>query len=385
MFKNLYPRIEAVAVVAGTIIGAGVLGVPYAVAELGVVLSAVVLLLVGGMLAILMLFLSEVSLQTNGRQQLTGYAASYLGPHAKHILATALVVNIFGALLAYMIGQGSVLSSLLGGTPVVWSLVFLCVFGILIVLGINVIKHVEVLLTGLILVMLGAVVAISVPHVTVEHVLTTGTLSLSGVLVMYGVALFACFGLTAVPQVRTILRDESAQTYRSIILIGTLVPPVLYIFFAAVIVGVTGADTTPVATVALGEWLGTGALLLGSLFAFFAMATSFLALGLALRNVFHHDYGLSRRTASSLVLGVPLLLFLSGVRDFITVLSIVGAFALGIVGVVGIMVYLAARESSPDSKNVIVSYGFGTVSSGILITMFILSMMLVLFDLLYPL
>lgn len=385
MFKNLYQRIEAIALIAGTIIGAGVLGVPYAVAELGVVLSSIVLLLVGGMLATLMLFLSEVSLCTNSRQQLTGYAGSHLGPHAKHILAIALVVNIFGALLAYTIGQGSVLSSLFGGSSMVWSPVFLCMFGILIVLGINVIKHVEVLLTGFILVMLVAVIVISVPHTTIDNILTTGTPSLSGVLVMYGVALFACFGLTAVPQMRTILGNESKRTYRYVVLIGTLVPPVFYIFFAAAIVGVTGSATTPVATIALGERLGSSALLLGSLFAFFAMSTSFLALGLALRNVFHHDYGISRRVASLLVLGIPFILFSFGVRDFITVLSVVGAFALGIVGVVGVILYLAARESSQNKKNAIVSYRFGTVSSGILITMFLLSMMLVLFDIVYSL
>ena len=384
MEKNSFYSIwQGSSVVFGTIVGAGVLGLPYAFAATGILSGTLVLLLAGGMLALLMLFLGEVAWRTPGKHQLTGYANQYLGKKAKHILAAALVVNIYGAMLAYTIGQGEVLAAVFGGAPVLYSGLFFVLSGIVIVLGIDIVKHIEAVLTLIVIGLLLVLVALTAPSMSFTTLWQTGSPTFSNLLVTYGVALFACFGLTAVPQVRNILFNQSPRRMRTALLLGSLVPPLLYVLFAAVVLGVTGSATTEVATIGLGEQLGASVLLLGSLFAFFAMATSFLALGLALRNVFHRDYNLPLVQASVLTLGVPASLFLLGVRDFITVLSVVGAFALGVVGVLGVMIYLAARESTSQDSFTLVPYWAGTVLGGCLIMMFLLSMMLVAFDLWY--
>ena len=377
LFKN--PVVQAVAVVFGTIVGAGVLGVPYAIAQVGLLSGTVILLVVGVALTFLMLFVGEVALRSEKPQQLTGYTAQFVGLKAKHILAVVLIINIYGALLAYVVGQGEVLSNLFGGGAVSWSILFLVVGGVFIVLGIDAIKYVETLLTALILSILAAVIFLSAPEITTVNIFT-GTPTFSGVLTAYGVALTACFGLTAVPQVRNILFKSSPHTIRRALLWGALLPPLLYVVFAAVVIGVTGEATTPVATIGLGEQLGGSVLILGSVFAVAAMATSFLALGLALRNVFYRDYNIPLAIASVLTLGVPAILFAFGLRDFILILSVIGVFALGLVGVMGVITYWMARSKKDETATRLVPHWLGTGAGIIMIAMFLLSMLIVVHD-----
>ena len=370
---------HAAALVFGTIVGAGVLGLPYALAQTGPLAGIAVLVVAGAMLTLLMLFLGEVSLRTGEKHQLTGYAKQHLGNTAKHILALALVVNIYGAMLAYTIGQGEVIESVFGGNAVLWSGLFFGVGGVVIALGINVIKYVEAWLTIIILALLSVVMVLAAPSIEVSN-LSIGQVNASNLLVVYGIALFACFGLTAVPQARDVLFTAPKRQLRTALVLGGVLPVGIYAVFATVVIGVTGAETTGVATIGLGEVAGPHILVLGSVFAFFAMATSFLALGLALRNVFHRDYGFSVGSASLITLTVPAILFAFGVRDFISVLSIVGAFALGVVGVVGTLTYLASRRTMTRSEQTLVPHVAGQILGVLLILMFLASVLFVVYD-----
>ena len=370
---------HAAALVFGTIVGAGVLGLPYALAQTGLLAGIAVLVVAGSMLTLLMLFLGEVSLRSKEKHQLTGYAKQHLGNTAKHILALALVVNIYGAMLAYTIGQGEVIDSVFGGNAVLWSSLFFGVGGVVIALGINVIKYVEAWLTIIILALLSVVMVLAAPSIEVSN-LAVGQVDASNLLVVYGIALFACFGLTAVPQARDVLFAAPKRQLRTALVLGGVLPLLIYSAFAVVVVGVTGTETTAVATIGLGEVAGPSILLIGSVFAFFAMTTSFLALGLALRNVFHRDYGLSVGSASLITVSVPALLFAFGVRDFISVLSVVGGFALGIVGIVGTLTYLAARRTAHRPDQTLVPHTLGRVLGVVLIVMFVTSLVFVVYD-----
>lgn len=374
------PVLQAVAVIVGTIIGAGVLGIPYAFVHGGFWLSAVVMMVVASMMAVLMLFLGEVALRTSGQHQLPGYAQQHLGSFAKHVLAAALIINIYGALLAYTVAQGEVVAALFGGSAGVWSVVFYLNFGCVIALGINVVKRIELLLTAAIFIFLFLIMGIAAPHVNVDHLFMTGS-GISGVLTTYGVAAFACYGLTAVPQVHTILYGYSRQTIRRTLMVGSLLPPVLYVLFAAIVIGVSGSATTEVSTIGLGIALGPHMVWLTGLFAFMAISTSFLALGLALRNVFHRDYGLSASRAGFLALGVPLLLFAAGLRDFVTILSVLGAFSLSVVGVLGVLMFWTARTRNGAQDGHLLPRWFALLASCLIILTFAVSVVLLVVDL----
>ena len=350
---SFWPVLQGVAIVAGTIIGAGVLGVPYAISQVGVVAGGVLLLLVGFCMTLVMLYVADVAATLRGRHQLAGYIEKYLGSTAKKVLTIALAINIYGAMLGYTIGQGTVLASLFTGSEFLWSVIFFSLFSLFIVFGIHVIKRVEVFLTALVALLLVAIIVYISPSIQVNELSLYKDLSAVDVLTTYGILLFACFGLTAVPQVREILKHEQPQLFKRAVFIGAVVPVVLYGAFAFAVLGVTGDKTSNIATLELGNQVGTLMVLMGSVLAFFAMASSFVALGLALRTIYEHDYGLPSYLAVLITLLVPIALFVLGLRDFIEVVSFVGGLSISLVGMVIVVLHFRMRSLLGERKTVV--------------------------------
>jgi len=101
----------AVSTLIGTIIGAGILGIPYVVAQSGFFVGLLHIILLGLIMLLVNLYLGEIALRTPGtRQQLTGYAQTYLGKFGKLLMAFSMIFGIYGALTAYIVGEGEVLS-----------------------------------------------------------------------------------------------------------------------------------------------------------------------------------------------------------------------------------------------------------------------------------
>ena len=103
---------SAVAVLMGAIIGAGVLGIPYVIAQSGFKIGLIHLIIIGIIMAILMLYLGEITLRTKKDHQLAGYAEKYLGKKGKIIMAAAFGFGIYASLTAYLIGEGESLAIL---------------------------------------------------------------------------------------------------------------------------------------------------------------------------------------------------------------------------------------------------------------------------------
>ena len=351
--KRKIPQLEAISLLIGTIIGAGILGIPYVVYQAGFLTGIILMLVISLTVLLINLHVGEIVLSTKKRHQLTGYAEKYLGKWGKYIMFGSVVFGFYGALLAYIIGEGQVLAALTGGSPFVYSLIFFAFACLLVYLGLIVIKEAELLLTIVILVI---VVAISVWGFKYLNWDNLTELNLTKLLIPYGVIFFAIGGSSAIPQLRHVLKGREKQIKKSII-IGTTIPFVVYLIFTFIVVGITGARITEVATVGLGEVMGRSMLIFGNLFAFFTMATSFLTLGLALKNTYRFDFGLNRNLAWFLVVSLPLIVFLLGMTGFVKVMGTVGAVGGGIEGILIGLIYLQLkkkRERKPEyelSKN----------------------------------
>ena len=76
----------ALAVLVGTIIGAGFLGIPYVVAKSGFIPGLAYLVFVFLFILLVKLYLGETILRTKGNHQLTGYAEKYLGKKGKYLM-----------------------------------------------------------------------------------------------------------------------------------------------------------------------------------------------------------------------------------------------------------------------------------------------------------
>lgn len=327
---------EAIATMVGTIIGAGILGIPYALSQSGFLTGVLTLAAVGIVVVYLNLFVGEIVLRTREPRQLPGYAAYFLGPWAKHVFAVMMIFGIFGALIAYIIGVGESLHALFDGPSVYWGALFVALVAYPIYRGVNMIKSFELIMLAIIFVIIAVIAMMSNGHIHYENLMQP--FDYSKLFVPYGVALFAFGGMSAVRPVREIL-DGQEKKLKKVIIISSVIPLVVYIFFAFVVVGVTGSATTEIATVGLGNVVGPSLIALGNLFAIFAMGTSFLTMSLILKETLDFDYNMPSKIAWGLTVFVPLLVYILGVHSFISVLSWVGAIGGGVQGILIVLMY----------------------------------------------
>ena len=313
---------NAVATLVGTTIGAGVLGIPFVAAKAGVPLGIANIIIIGIAIMILNLYLGEVVLRTKGKHQLTGYAERYLGKKGKRLMALSMVFLIYGAITAYIIGVGEALASIF---PVfssfIFSILFFTIGAAIIYFGIKAVEESELLLATITIMVLAAIVVIAFFS---EHFVTANLtfLDISKFAVPYGVIFFAFLGAVAVPEMSEELGKRKRMLKKAIIIAG-VIPIIGYALFAAAVVGVTGADTSQIATIKLGEVFGQKMVVFANLFAVFAMTTAFLALGLALKEMYNYDYKLNKNLAWFLTAIFPITAFLMGVTEFIPLIGLV--------------------------------------------------------------
>ncbi len=333
---------KASALLCGTVIGAGVLGIPYVIAKAGFLTGLLTILILGLAILFLNLFLGEVILRTPGNHQLPGYAEKYLGKWGKHIMMFTMFFGIYGALIAYIIGEGKALSAIFGLTPIVFSLIFFVIMSIIVFIGLKAITKSELVLASLVLLLVLIISFFSIfsGNFNIQNL---STFNLNNLLVPYGVILFAFVGAAAIPEMKEHLTRNRKQMKKAI-MIGSGLPILAYLIFAFAIVGVTGINTTEVATLGLGEMLGSSMIIFGNLFAIFAMFTSSLTLSLAMKEIYMYDYKIKPLLSWALTVFIPLIIFLIGAKSFIKVIGITGAFAGGIDGILIVLMFWRARK-----------------------------------------
>ena len=336
--RNL-PFFQSVATLVGTIIGAGILGLPYVFAQAGFWTGFLVLILVVLAMIAVKLMIGEVVLRTQAQHQISGYIGLYLGEKWK-IFSLLISITIYGALLAYFIGVGEALAAVFGGQPLMYSSIFYLIAAFLIWKGISLIKNAEFILAIFVFIIFCLLIVFSQSHMNFANL---SGFDFNKILVPFGVILFACSGTLAVPVMRQILKYREYLLKRSI-LIGILFPAVIYGFFALVVIAVTGTTTTEIATIGLGRKIGPLILIIGNLFAVFTMSTSFLSGGLALREIFRLDFNFKKYWSCLLVVAGPLFLYLLGWRDFIEIIGTIGAVGFSLEGLVYIITYWRARR-----------------------------------------
>jgi amino acid permease len=334
---------EGIATLVGMTIGAGILGIPYIISKAGFLTGLVSLIGIGLAILIVNLLVGEIALRTEGNHQLPGYAGYYLGKWGKRLMTLSMIIGVYGALVAYTLGEGLSLSQIFGFDPWFWSTLFFVCGAIWLFFGIKTLAASELVMNAIQFCIFIAVVAALFIVGNFKFANLT-TFNASQLLIPYGVILFAYLGAAAVPEVREVIRGHW-HDLKKVVIIGTLIPIVVYTLFALVVVGIMGIGTTEIATIGIGQVLGNLGIIFTNLFAVFIMTTSFIALGIALKEVYMYDYKLPKNLAWILVCAVPLILILLGVTSFIKVIGITGAIAGGIDGVLIVLMWWKAKQA----------------------------------------
>lgn len=333
--------IAAIATLVGTIIGAGILGIPFVVSKAGFLTALPLIVILGLVFVVVNLCLGEITLRTKGVHQLTGYIEAYLGRTGKFLMMLSMIFGIYGALLAYMIGVGQSLNAIFGGGSLVWSIFFFIVGSFVVYGSIEWLKKSETLLMFFML---------TVFAIITLFLLFSGKFNLNNLTVFhpnlfllpFGVVLFAYLGTSAMPELNRELKDKKLM--KKAILFGTFLPIIVYSLFAFSVVGVTGEHATEVATVGIGFLLGKSAIIFFNAFAVLTMSTSFISLGFALKDMFKFDYSFNYNISWFLAVIPALLFFLIANPTFSRTLSITGSLSGGLAIVLVLLAYLKAQK-----------------------------------------
>jgi len=359
--------IEAVATLVGFTIGAGILGIPFVVAKAGFLTGILNILVLGILILVLNLYMGEITLRTKGIHQLTGYARIYLGRVGHYLMMVAFVIFSYGALVAYIIKTGeflnALLNPLLGGTPIMYSIIFFIISFTIVYEGITIVEKSEVSMVFLILIIIIIVAILALPHLNTNNLTN---FNISNFFIPYGVVLFAFTAIPAIPSMNEELK-KSKKDLKKAIIIGSLIPLIIYILFALIVVGITGINTTDGSILGLATILGNKILLFGSILGILTMATSFIAVAFALTEMYRFDYKLKKNTSSVLACFIPLIISLviinSNIKNaFFRVLDITGTFGGSLEGILIIFIWWKAKklgnrkpEYSIDRKKTIIT------------------------------
>ncbi len=336
MSKLIYP----IATLSGTIIGVGLFSLPYITSKVSFWVMLGYFFVLGILIILVHLFFGELALKTPDFKRLPGFAKFHLGNWGQNLAYISTILGIFGAILAYLIVGGEFLTELfspiLGGNSLIWTIFYFVLGATIIFLGIRVISKVE--FWGLIsfFLVLIAIFFRSQPFLKVGNLFPSP--DLGSLFLPYGAILFSLWGADLIPEAEEMLK-ENKKLLPKVIIIATLIPMIIYLFFIYLILGITGPQTTESALIGLKSFLGDGTVSLLLLFGVLTTFTSFITLGLTLKKVFWYDLKIERNLAWLITCSLPLILFLIGVKQFIPVISFVGGVMLGIDGILILLMY----------------------------------------------
>lgn len=354
MFESAFFR--ATSLLIGTMIGAGIFGIPYVTARSGYLVGLFWLVALTVFTIIINLVYVRVilSFQDGHPHQLIGYGKHCFGRVGELTAAGILLIGYWGALIAYIAGMGQFLAILLGrpGWGFVASIAVFVVGTVLISRNLRTISEVEGIISLLLVVMILLLGVVGFNKIELINLFSDLDIRISdfGFLSLYGVIFGSLSGWAVLPEIITILRQDkdighpmSDKTVTRVILAGVVTAAAAYAVFQFTVVGISGAATSEEAIIGLVPHFAPWIIRVGALFGLLAMGTSFLALAYSLRDMFDFDFNLKPVTAVLLTMLPPLIIFLLGLRSFIRAFEFTGIWIGTLSGIFIFLLYLKSR------------------------------------------
>lgn len=332
----------------GTIIGAGIFAIPYAISKSGIFPAIFWFFALGLIVLLLHLMFGKVVFFGPKDHRLVGFAEIYLGKKGKKILTPFTVFGTWGALLAYIILLGIFLNLIFPKISSFFgSLIFWFLISLFITLGIRSIALVELLINFSFISALAIISFFLIPKFNFSNFLFFEKKFL---FFPYGILFFSLIGWNAIAEIFSILKQKENLT--KIIIFGVLFSIFFYLIFGFLIAGVSGNKTSQDAFSGLVGLLGKKMLFFGGIFGILTILSSSLILGNYLKNTFFYDLKLPYFLASFFSFFPPFLLFLFFPREFVGVISIVGILVGAVEGTFIVLIFKALLKRQKKLKRI---------------------------------
>jgi len=309
---------EGLAVLIGTQIGAGVLGLPYASSKVGIIPAICVLFGVMILLLFTALIILKFSAEMKGAQ-MSNIAQKVFGRFGGWSMYLSILITSFGALLAYIAGMGSVFSNLFGVSETFGALIFWIFASFIIYLGLEASGKTELIMSFIMLLLFIGTAIMLLPHAKLENGLYV---NLGGILSITGVAIFALGCHTVIPDVYRGLGDYDKA--KKVVILAFLIPAIIYAIFMSAFLLVFGKNTPQIATQGLEILYGRLGMIIGNLIPLLAITTSYIGLGLAQQSNSREFLKLKKPIAWAITTIPPIAVYLAGIKNFADVLAFAG-------------------------------------------------------------
>jgi len=344
---------EAIAVLIGTIIGAGVFTLPYVAVHSGLIATLIWLIIISFIITYLHLAFGEIVLRTKKEFRLPGYVGHYLNPSAKKLILLITFFTFSFSLLIYLLLGSQFLKVILNSVwtnfsfPQGFLVVLLWLLLSFVVLNKNKrLSRINFYLSFALLFLFFIIAIFALPHFKTENINLFDFTNHWGWLMPYGVLFFALNGMVAVPEAARVLKvkGEKKEKLKKVIIIGTLIPAFCYLIFILAVVGASGFSTSLEAIQGLQGILGNSIILLGAILGFLAVSTSYLIFSSYIKNSFIYDFKWSRFISYFLVVVGPLLLYCLHLENLVKLISFIGGMLGGLEGIMLILVLRKAKK-----------------------------------------
>ncbi|HWR00049.1 MAG TPA: aromatic amino acid transport family protein [Candidatus Methylomirabilis sp.] len=339
-------RMRATLALIGTIIGAGVFGVPAMIGAWGVIPATFGFVLLTFVVLATHLLYAEAVLRYHPAARLSGFADHWLGPAGGAAAGLVQTLQIFGSNLAYLILGGEFLAVLAGALgihiPVLaWQVAFWAIGSVTILVGLSWMTKVEAFLTWILVAIMILIIGALAGRMDAAVILSVPA---RWSFEPYGVFLFSLFGLTVIPEMEDIVKERRDDMMKAVMR-GTLGAAALtYVFGVTAWLASSGTlGRGPTDVIALLPYAFTIAV---PLFGFLAVVTSYLTTAYDLGSMFRLDFHFAAPLAWAVSLGVPLALLFLTERDFLSTIGLVGSIFGATTGVIAVLIGRAALRKA---------------------------------------
>jgi amino acid permease len=339
--------ISAVATVVGTVIGAGIFALPILVNRSGLIPFIFFLVALAAIQYLYLKMYASVVLATKSEHRVPGYVEAYGGKRYKKLVSLICLLGGYGGLLAYIILGGlyahELLSPIFGGSAVAYSIGLFAVQAVVVLFGLKAISRAELALSIILVLVAGLISWKGLANFNADNFKLSDLSDWRFSLMLYGPVFFSLGGDAAVPEVCRLLVKEKHRI-KSALLWGTVISASITGLFVLAAVWAVGNLSTPDTLVGLNRVLDGGIIYLALIFGVINIATSFLVSLQALREIYWWDFKMNETFSWFLAAAVPLGLFLLGVKNVTSVVSLTGAVTGGILCVIMIRLSQAAAR-----------------------------------------
>ena len=337
--------LAALSTTVGTIVGGGILALPYAIEKSGFFEGIALLILVGFASILITMYTGELSSHFKKLHQLPVIISKYTGKRLRILILVFQVLTIYGAQIAYLTGIALVLVFLF---HLPYAISVLLVFLLTLPLIYNGYKLVEDAETPLLFIKIALIVAAALSVVTIIKDANFYLYNITNLFGPFGIILFSFTGYTVIPEVKEELGGIKKLT--SVIVVSYIISIFLYVFFSFAFVGAFGQSVSTVATNGIHSIYYE---VLFSLTTLFLLLTPYIALSLVLADSFTYDFGIGRKPSMFLSLAAPFAIALFNL-NFESILDVTGGIFISLLAILILFaVFIERRKTKNKIKYVV--------------------------------